>query len=149
MLLVSKRNTRSLARLFSSSRRLPTKRRIETILVQSGLQRIGLHDLGVLFAVFQRMDVQLQTFLINVHKKFEAQLFPDITSRKAIISLNFQVVSTSATEKVVSRIERFQCQLKHHRRVFPDGVKHYRIPELRNDLADDVNALGLKLLQVS
>ncbi len=57
-------------------------------------------------------------------------------------------VDVHQREGRLGRVERLQRQLDHHGRVLADRVQHDRILELRGHLADDVNALGLQLLQM-
>jgi hypothetical protein len=40
-------------------------------------------------------------------------------------------------------------QAKHDRRVLANGVQHDRLLKLRSDLAEDVDALGLEVLEVA
>ena len=45
-------------------------------------------------------------------------------------------------------MKRLHRQPHHHRRVLADRVQHHRVLELGRHLADDVDALGLELLQM-
>ncbi|MCY1438159.1 hypothetical protein D9M71_543460 [compost metagenome] len=51
-------------------------------------------------------------------------------------------------ERQFSRVERLQGQVQHHCTVLTDGVEHYRVLTLSDHFSHDVNALGLKTLQV-
>ena len=52
-------------------------------------------------------------------------------------------------ERQPSRRKGLLRQANHHRRVLADRVEHHRVLTLGDDLAHDVNALGLELLQVA
>ena len=72
-----------------------------------------------------------------------------VSSRNAIISRNFQVVSTCSNGNGGrAGIERLQRQVQHHRAVLADRVEHHRPLALGDDLAHDVDALGFEPLQV-
>ena len=47
-----------------------------------------------------------------------------------------------------ARVERLLCQAEQDRRVLADGVEHHRPFEFGDDLAEDVDALGLQRPQV-
>ena len=46
------------------------------------------------------------------------------------------------------REKRFLGQVRHDRGVLTDRVEHHRVVELSDRLPDDVDALGLELLEV-
>jgi hypothetical protein len=52
-------------------------------------------------------------------------------------------------ERRLAGREGLQRQMEHDRRVFTDRVEHHRVFELGHHFPDNVNALGLELLEVS
>jgi hypothetical protein len=66
-----------------------------------------------------------------------------ISSRKAIISRNFQVVSTCRKGKGgLAGIEGLHRQMQHDRRILADRIEHHRLAEGRRDLAEDMDRFG-------
>ena len=72
-----------------------------------------------------------------------------IRSRKAIISRNFQVVSTCISGNGGGAgMKGLPRQVQHHRGILADRIEHHRIAALGGDFADDVDALGFEPLEV-
>ena len=93
-----------------------TECRIKAILVQSGFQRIGFHDLRVLFAVVQGVNVQTRAFFIDVHEKFQAQLLAHklITEGDHVLELPRRIDMQQRKGRL-GRIKRFHGQMQHDR----------------------------------
>ena len=71
-------------------------------------------------------------------------------SRKAIISLNFHVVSTCSSGKGgFDGIEGLHGEMQHHRRILADRIEHHRPLAFGDDLAHDVDALRLEPIEMA
>jgi anti-sigma factor RsiW len=64
------------------------------------------------------------------------------------MSWNFQVVSTCSSGNGGLPDKGLARQVQHDRAVLADGIQHHRLVGLCDDLAHDVDALGLQPLQV-
>ena len=73
----------------------------------------------------------------------ETQLFA-VRSRKAIMSRNFQVVSTCRRGRGAAGRERLPREVEKDRGVLADRVEEDRIAGLCRRLAKDVDALGFE-----
>ncbi len=88
-------------------------------------------------------------FLVDVDEQVEPELGAPCGRGTRIISRNFHVVSTcSSGNGGFAGIERLHRQVQHHRAVLADRIEHHRLLALGDDLAHDVDALGLEPLQV-
>jgi len=126
-----------------------TKRRVELVFVERLLERVGLHDLRVFLAVLQRVQPQLAALFVGVDQQLPPQLMPHVTfpERDHLAELP-SGIDMHQRKRGLGRIEGFHGQLDHDRRIFADRIEHDRVLKLSRDLADDVDALRLKLLQV-
>ena len=90
---------RSLARRLFLVAPRAAEGRIEAVLVQRLLQRLGLHHVGVQRASrgSNGLMPSLHALLVDVDDQVEAELAAPSRSRNAIISRNFQVVSTCSS----------------------------------------------------
>jgi hypothetical protein len=83
------------------------------------LQRLGLHHVGVhRRAVAIGLMPARHAVRIGVHEQVHAEP-PRHASRKAIISRNFQVVSTCSSGKGGARREGLARQVQHHPESLP------------------------------
>ena len=57
-------------------------------------------------------------------------------------------VDVQERERRLRRIERLHRQVQHHRAVLADRIEHHRPLALGDDLAHDVDALGLEALKM-
>ena len=72
-----------------------------------------------------------------------------VASRNAIISRNFQPVSTcSSGNGGLAGVERLHRQMQHHRRILADRIQHHRRAAFRHHLADDVDAFVFQAAQM-
>ena len=72
-----------------------------------------------------------------------------VSSRKAIISRNFHVVSTcSSGNGGFAGMEGLERQVQHDARILADRIEHDRIAEFGRDLAHDLDRLGFELAQM-
>ena len=73
-----------------------------------------------------------------------------VASRKAIMSLNFQVVSTCSRGKgSLPRIERLLGDVQHRAGILADRIEQHRALEFRHHLAHDEDRFGFKPAQMS
>ena len=125
------------------------KRCIKTVLGQGRLERVGFHQLRMTLAVFPRGNIQLEAVLIDVHQQLKPQLVADIfvTELDHLPELIGRV-DVQQGKRGLRWVERLCGEMQQHGRVLADRVQHHRLAELGHNLSHDVNALGLKLLQV-
>ena len=140
---------RSLARLFSSSRRAPPNAASKPYFVERLLERLRLHDVGVdRRAVREGVDALREAFRVRVHQQFEAVLVHHALAERVHLAELPLRVHVQQRERQPGRVEGLERQVQHHRAVLPDRVQHDRPVALRHDLAHDVDALGLEPLEV-
>jgi hypothetical protein len=111
-----------------------------------GFERIGFHHLSVLVAILERVDSEFETFVIDVDQQFDSQVIFDIgiTKLDHLPELPCRI-HVQKGEGWFGRIEGFESQVSHHRRVLADRVEHHWFFELGGHLADDMDALSLEL----
>ena len=136
---------RSLARLFSSSRRAPPNAASKPCSVERLLQRLGLHHLGVQAgAGRERVDAARDAVLVDVHDELQ----PDRADR--FVAEGDHLAEFPGRVDVQQRKwrrrggEGLEGQMEHDAGVLADGVEHHRTLELGHDFADDVDGLGFK-----
>ena len=127
----------------------PAKGGVETVLVQRLLESVCLHQLGVLLAVVERMDVVLETLLVDVNDHIEVQLPACIVLAKVDHLAELpRCVDVHQWKGRFGRVERLLRQAHHYGGVLADGVQHDGSVELGSHLAHDMDALGFQLLEV-
>ncbi len=128
----------------------PAERGVELVLREGLEQALGLHDVGVLLApVGDGPDSPADAVLINIDQELPAELLPDVVLPEFDHLPEFPGgVHVQEREGGLGRVERLLGQPDHDGGILADRVEHDRLLELRDDLAEDVNALGFELLEV-
>ena len=119
------------------------------MVIEGLLQRVGLHDLGVLLAaMLDGVDVLGQPVGVRpdqepdlglaCHTVAELDHLPELPAR----------VHVQQRERDGPGMKGFLGEAQHHRGILADRVQHPRVLELRCDFPDDVDALGFELLQM-
>ena len=140
---------RSFARDFSSSRRAPPNAASNRYLSSACRSAcVFMTSVWTCRAVRERVDAALHA-LADWYARSARDRDASPLSRNAIMSRNFHVVSTcSSGNGGLAGIERLHREVQHHRAVLADRIQHHRLVALRNDLAHDVDALGLQPLKM-
>ncbi len=126
------------------------KSRVEAVLVQSLLQRLGFHHVGVdPRAVGKRVDALAQAVFVDVDDQFQTQPLRLLVAKADHLPEFPGGIDMHQRKRRLTGIKGFQRQLQHHRGILPDRVQHHRLLELGGHLANDVNAFGFELLQMS
>ncbi len=97
----------------------------------------------------ERVDPARLGFGVLVDEQVHRRLSRATWSRSAYMSRNFQVVSTWSSGKGGGAGKKaLRRQVQHHRAVLADRIEHHRTLGLGDDLAQDVDALRLELLEM-
>jgi hypothetical protein len=135
---------RSLARLFSSSRRAPPK----AVEIQSLLQPLGLPHVGVQGAVVEWVDPALLGFRVMIDEQFHAGILRGLVAQ-VVHCLELPGRIDMEERKGRGRgVEGLLRQVQHHGGILADRIEHHRLFSLGDDLAHDVDAFGLQPLQM-
>ena len=119
------------------------------MLVESVLQRLGLHDVGVLAAaVGERGDAGGAAFLVGVDDEVQLELLGDPVPEGDHVPELPRRVDVQEGERESPGVEGLAGEVQEHGRVLADRIEQHRTLELRSHLADDVDAFGFELLQV-
>lgn len=123
---------------------------IEAVFVERLLEPLGLHDVGVLAAaVHEGVDVHGQTVRVLVDDEIQPVLLGGLVPELDHL-LELPVgVHVEHGEGDLARVEGLAGQVQHDGGVLADGVHHHRVFKFGGHLADDMDALGFQLLQVS
>ena len=113
-------------------------------------QRLRLHDVGVARrAVVERVDAVAPAPRGWCGREARNRARAAIRSRKAIISLELpRGVDVEQRERDAAREEGLAREMQQDRGVLADRVHHHRPLEARGDLAEDLDALGFKSLEM-
>ncbi len=123
--------------------------RVEAVVVERLLQRHRLHDVRVaLGAVVERVDVLLAPFGVDPDQQLGAGLGHHAAAEGDHLLELPDRVDVQQRERDRPGVEGLLGEAEHHRGVLADRVQHHRLLELGDDLAQDVDALGLELAQV-
>jgi fructose-1,6-bisphosphatase/inositol monophosphatase family enzyme len=98
--------------------------------------------------VVEGVDAQTGGLRVLVDQQFHAASRDHAVAQR-VHALNFQVVSTCSSGNGGGdgkKALRARCSM--HRAVLADRIEHHRLLALGDDLAHDVDALGLEALQV-
>ena len=127
----------------------PAEGRIELMLPKRRHQGLGLQQLRTHRAgpVFHAADA-LQRFGVGADDQLEVVLAGHPVAKLDHLAELEGGVHVHQRERKLVRIERLLGQPEHDRRVLADRVEHHGVLELRNHLSEDMDALGLQLLQM-
>ena len=124
------------------------ERRRETVLRQRLLERLRLHDIGVGRAVVEGVDALANALLILVLEHRETIFFRlRVAERDHLVELPRRV-DVQERKRRFLRIERLEREVHHDRAVLADGIEHHRLLRLSRHLADDVDGLCLKRIEM-
>ena len=140
---------RSFARLFSSSRRAPPKAASKPYLIERLLQAFRLPHVGVQRAVIERIDAFRQRFGILIDEQLHAGFARGPVAQRVHVAKLPGRIDVQQRKRRARGIERLLRQVQHHGAVLADRVQHHRPLRLGDDLAHDVNALGLEAFEMS
>jgi hypothetical protein len=114
----------------------------------------GDHDLVRVFRLLnlhhplQRVDVAGDGVGVLVDQQLEAELLGHPLAHLVHRLELPGRVDVQQRERRLRREEGLGSEVQHHRRILADGIEHHRPFALGDDLAQDVDALGLEALQV-
>ena len=139
---------RSLARLFSSSRRAPPNAASKPYLssacfspsvfhmsVCSGPWSNGLIPCGFGFGVL-------------VDDELDRRVRRDLVAQRIHVAELPRRIDVQQRERQRAGEERLLRQVQHHRRILADRIEHHRLVGLGDRLAQDVDALGLEPVEM-
>ena len=86
--------------------------------------------------------------VVGVHDQPKAVLAAERVAKRDHVAELPARIDVQQRERQRARVERLHGEPHHDRRVLADRVQHHRVLELGRHLADDVDALGLELLQM-
>ena len=119
-------------------------------LVQRLLQRLRLHHVGVHGgAVADRPDALRHAILVDVHREGAAGFLGAPVAEGDHLAELPGGVHVQQRDRWAPGRKRLDQQVQQHRAVLADGVQHHRVAELGRDLAQDVDALGLKAVEMA
>ena len=122
---------------------------VETVFVQSLLERLGFHHIGMQRrAVCEWANALGKAIGIGMHQEFESQLFHP---RIAVLVHRLELpagIDVQQWEGRPGRIERLHSQVQHHRAVFADRIEHHRVLALGDNLSHDVDAFGFQQVEM-
>ena len=123
--------------------------RVEAVFVERLAQRHGLHDVGVgVRAVVERVDAVAHAVLVDVDQQVEAELLRHLVAERDHLAELPGRVDMQERERRLGGIERLHRQMQQHRGILADRIEHDRLGEVRRNLAEDVDRLGLQPLEV-
>jgi hypothetical protein len=112
-------------------------------------QRLRLHRRAVLRARHvERVDALGDRRLVRVHLEVEPVLSTKLVAVCQQLAEVPRRVDVQQRERRLRRVERLARDVQHARRVLAAGEQQHRPFELRDDLAQDMDALRLELAQV-
>ena len=118
-------------------------------MVEGLLEAFRFHDIGVLFAAMrERSDSLFNALWIDVDDEIEAEFFGHLIAEGNHFLELPCGVDMEEGEGGLSWVERLHGEVQHDSGVLADGIEHDRSVELGGNFTDDMNALGLKLLEV-
>ena len=140
---------RSLARLFSSSRRAPPNAASKPC-ASSACFSPSVFHMSVCSGPWSNGLMPCRSASgILVHDQLECRARPRPCRAARYMSLNFQVVSTCSSGNGSGPGKNaFLRQVQHHRRILADRIEHHRPRRLGDGLAQDVDALGLEPVEM-
>ena len=123
-----------------------TKGCIELVFVERLLERLGLHNVGVLLAaVGEGAYSRRYALCVGVDEKFEAKVFNMAITKFDHLFEFPGGVNVQQRKRGLAWIESLKCEVQHDGGIFSHRVEHDGIIEFRHDLSNNVNALCLEL----
>ena len=125
------------------------ERGVEAVLVERLLQPLRLHHVGVhLGAAVERVDPARDPLLVHVHQEVQPVLLRHPRAERVHLLELPRRVDVEERERRRRRPERLLREPEHHGAVLADRVQHHRVLGLGDDLAHDVDRLGLEPLEM-
>ena len=117
--------------------------------VQRLFEALGFHHIGVnRAAVIKGVDVLSRPVRVDVHQQVHAALLGHVVA-KIVHGLELPPRIYMHQRKWRRAWEKSLAgKVQHHGAVLTDAIKHDRVLRLCHHLAHDVNALGLKAIQM-
>jgi hypothetical protein len=113
-------------------------------------QRLRFHHRRVLLAaVVERVDPFGDGRVVRVNQELEPLLFAEAVAERDHLAELPRRVDVKEREGEAPRRERLLRESDEHRRILPDRIEQDRLLKLGRDLAEDVDALGLELTEMS
>ncbi len=97
-------------------------------------------------AVGKRIDVLLDALRVDMHQQIHTNLFRHIVAEFIHGPELPAGINVQQRERRRRRCKGFAGQVQHDRRVFANGIKHYRVFSLGNHFAHDLNAFRFQSL---
>ena len=127
----------------------PAEGGVEAVLVERLLEPLGLHHVGVHDrAAVERVDAARDAVLVHVHEEVDAVLLRHPGAEGVHLLELPRRVDVQERERRRRRRERLLGQAEHDRAVLADRVEHHRVLGGGDDLAHDVDRLGLEPLEM-
>jgi hypothetical protein len=124
------------------------ERRVEAIFVERLLQSFRLPHVGVERAMIKRIDCLPFGFRVLVDEKLGSSFAADLVAKRVHVPELPRRVDMKQRKGQRARKERLLREVKHHRRILADRVKHHGPVGLRDGLAQDVDALGFEPIEM-
>ena len=124
--------------------------RVEAVFVERLAQRHRLHDVGVgVGAVVERVDVlrARPSWLVWTSRSKPSLRRHLVAEGDHLAELPGRI-DMQERERRLGREERLHRQMQQHRRILAHRIEHHRIGEVRRNLAENVDRLGLQALEV-
>ncbi len=127
----------------------PADRRVEPVLVERLLQRLGLHDLRVQCrSGGDWVDAAVEPLLVDMHDQVEAEPLRGCVAERDHLAEFPGGVDVQQREGRLRRIERLQREVQQNARILADRVHQHRVAKLGRDLAQDRDRLRLQPSQM-
>jgi hypothetical protein len=125
------------------------KRRVEAMLVQRVLQRLGFHHMGVQRgARCDRADAPSDAVLVDMNDQIEIEASRQIVAKPDHVAKFPGGIDMEQGKRQRRGMEGLDRQMQHDTGVFADRVQHDRVFELGDHLAHDFDCFGLDLFEV-
>src|SRR5581483_6026426 len=125
------------------------ERRVATILIESLLQRLGLHDARIDGRTRRKwIDSGLAPTFVGINEEFETKTLSRLIPKGNHLAEFPGGVDVQQRKRWRSRIKRLDCQMQHGARILADRVEHDRPFELRHDVAHDLDGFRLEPLKL-
>ena len=136
---------RSLARLFSSSRRAPPKAASKPYL-SSACFRLSVFITWVCSDEPESngIDAALHAVLVDMHDQIQSEPLGRLVAELDHLPEFPGRIDMHQRERRLGGIEGLHRQMQHHAEVLADGIEHHRIAEFGRHLAHDVDDLGFQ-----
>lgn len=127
----------------------PTESRIEAVTIERLLQALRLHHIGVdLGGMAQRRDAARLALRIDVDEEVEPVLARDLVAKRDHLLELPGRIDMEERKGQPSGCKGLHGEVQEHRGILADRIEQHRALTFCDDLAHDVNALGLEAVEV-